>query len=305
VPALAAARAYNDGEIQAVNKTQLEKFAGRAQQTPTLGDASTLNDAVLRCPMESVSIITPTRNREQFLRNLETIVRAQTYPGIEWLIYDDSLSPSAYFSTLANKDKKIVYIHSPVNVSVGEKRNRMIESATGEIIVHFDDDDFYSEHYVETMVAQLRERGGDMVKLSGWFLYSVIYRALGYWDCTRTQGLHHIWSAHQPELVIFGSKEAETFRNNYLGYGFSYVYHKRVWVAGRFPDKNWGEDGPFIRQANTRFKVMHFADATGLCLHILHRKNTSRCFPQYILPPILLDRLFGPVCNEIVQASWE
>jgi glycosyltransferase involved in cell wall biosynthesis len=253
---------------------------------------------------ETVSVITPTRNRERFLRHLEAIVRAQTYPDIEWLIHDDSPSPSAYFSALANEDKKIIYIHSPVPVSIGEKRNRMIESATGEIIVHFDDDDFYSARYIETMVARLRA-GYDIAKLSGWFLYSGIYRALGYWDCTQTSGLHYIWSDRPADLAIFGPKEAANLKDNYLGFGFSYVYRKRVWAAGRFPDMNWDEDRTFIKQAITRFRLCHFADASGLCLHMLHRNNTSRCFPQYVLPTILLDRLFDPACHAMLQASWE
>ena len=135
--------------------------------------------------MELVSIITPTRNRERFLSNAEALVRARTYPRIEWIICDDSPTPSQRFG--AAKDDAVRYIHSAVKVSVGEKRNRIADLARGDIIVHFDDDDFYAPSYVETMVARLRQ-GADMVKLSGWFLYSGLYRSLGYWDCLQNAG---------------------------------------------------------------------------------------------------------------------
>jgi glycosyltransferase involved in cell wall biosynthesis len=266
--------------------------------------AARFTPEIAEVAIESVSIITPTRSRDKFLRNLEGIVRAQTYPQIEWLIYDDSASPSHYFSALANRDRKVRYFHSQVGVTIGEKRNRMIELATGDIIVHFDDDDYYAKDYVELMVSRLRT-GCDMVKLSGWFLYSGVYRSLGYWDCLQTSGLHYIWSNSPQEPTSFGPAESDAFKDNYLGFGFSYVYDKQVWAAGGFPDMNWNEDGMFARRANSRFKLCHFGDSTGLCLHILHRNNTSRCFPQYVLPGLLLDRLFGPACHAAVQASWE
>jgi glycosyltransferase involved in cell wall biosynthesis len=252
--------------------------------------------------METISIITPTRNRERFLRNLESMVSAQTYPNIEWIIYDDSRVPSGYFSSL--KDTAIRYLYSSLPVSIGEKRNRMVELARGKIIAHFDDDDYYSADYLRTMMARIDD-GHDFVKLSAWFLYSGLYRTLGYWDCLRTWGLHYVWSEAPLSLADFAERDQENLKNNYLGYGFSYVYRKDVWRECHFLDVNWNEDGPFAIQANARFRLCHFPDSSGLCLHILHKKNTSRCFPQYCLPEFLIDQLFGPASHPAIQASWE
>jgi hypothetical protein len=146
--------------------------------------------------------------------------------------------------------------------------------------------------------------GHDLVKLSGWFLYSGLYRTLGYWDCLQTRGLHYIWSNAPPSLVNFDERDQENLKNNYLGYGFSYVYKKIVWRDNHFLDMNWNEEGLFAVQANARFKLCHFPDSSGLCLHILHKTNTSRCFPQYRLPDFLIDRLFGPASYPALQASW-
>ena len=210
--------------------------------------------------------------------------------------------PSEHF--LSRKEAIIRYSHSPVAMSIGEKRNRMTEIAAGDFIVHFDDDDFYAANYVEHMVAGIRQ-GYDMVKLSGWFLYSGVYRTLGYWDCHRTKGPHYVWSKEPQVFKMVDDREAEEFKHYYLGYGFSYAYRKQVWESGRFPEVDWNEDGPFAIRANEQFKLGCFQDTSGLCLHVLHKQNMSRCFPQYVLPEFLVDRLFGQSCYPVVQASWD
>jgi len=180
-------------------------------------------------------------------------------------------------------------------MSIGEKRNRLAELASGEIIVHFDDDDFYAANYVEHMVTRIRQ-GDDMVKLSGWFLYSGIYRTLGYWDCQRTEGMHYVWSTDQQVIIMVDERRAEDFKYNYLGYGFSYAYRKQVWERSHFPEVDWNEDTPFAMRANERFRLGYCRDTSGLCMHMLHKHNVSRCFPQYVLPEFLIDKLFGPSC---------
>jgi glycosyltransferase involved in cell wall biosynthesis len=88
-----------------------------------------------------VSIITPTYNRATFLKNALAYFRSQNYRDIEWLILDDSLQEAPAFSDLA--DRNIFYERIDRKLSVGEKRNLLIEKSHGEIIVQFDDDDYY------------------------------------------------------------------------------------------------------------------------------------------------------------------
>lgn len=241
---------------------------------------------------EKVSVITPTFGREQFLPLAHRSFLAQTYPNLEWLILDDSPAPSAYLRGV--DDPRIRYSHSADRLRIGRKRNRLIAQADGDIIVQFDDDDFYSPKYVDRMVSRLNE-GFDFVKLSGWFLYCVPYRALGYWDLTVTEGWHHVWSpAEGPADVYVNETNNANFAHNYLGYGFSYVFRKKVWEATPFPDDvDWNEDVPFALAADRAFRLHHFRDVGGLCLHILHRGNISRCFPQYRLPALILRLVFS------------
>lgn len=235
-----------------------------------------------------VSIVTPSWGRESFLPLAHARVQAQTYPEIEWLVFDDSPRPCAYLQERAGP--RLKYIYSPSRFAIGEKRNILAEQSSGDIIVHFDDDDFYAPSYVERMVEAL-DRGNDVAKLSGWFLYSAVHRRLGYWDTARG-GSHHRWGRTATSYVE--APDSPASEDNLLGYGFSYAYRRDVWQASRFPPLNACEDAPFLREAARRFRVTAFPDGEGLCLHTLHARSTSLCLPQYELPTILLERLFGP-----------
>jgi len=238
-----------------------------------------------------VSIITPTFGRETFLPFAHQCFRSQTYANLEWLILDDSPAPSRYLAGVA--DPRIRYSHSPERLRIGGKRNRLIAQARGEIIVHFDDDDYYAPRYVERMVERL-DRGFDFVKLSGWYLYCAPYRVFGYWDLNAIEGRCHLWSASRPpSRGRLRKADRAVFADNYLGYGFSYAFRRKVWEARPFPDGvDWNEDAPFALAARGAFRFHHFRDIGGLCLHILHRGNVSRCFPQYKLPSFVLRWLF-------------
>lgn len=235
-----------------------------------------------------VSVVTPSWQREDFLPLLHARIQAQTHRNIEWLVFDDSPRPSPYLQPLSGPDLKYFYASS--RYAIGEKRNILAEHARGDIIVHMDDDDFYAPTYVERMVAWL-DQGHDLVKLSGWFLYSAVHRRFGYWDTARG-GSHHRWGRHACAYVE--APDAPASADNLDGYGFSYAYRRAVWQAAGFPPVNACEDAPFVKAAREQFRVGAFADAEGLCLHTLHARSTSLCLPQYELPTILLERLFGP-----------
>lgn len=244
-----------------------------------------------------VSIITPTYGRERFLRLAHESIAAQTYRDWEWLVLDDSPSPSAYLQRV--NDPRIRYRHSPQRLKIGHKRNELVAASSGAIVAHFDDDDYYAPRYLERMVARL-DRGYDFVKLSGWYLYAVSYRAGAYWDLNRKVGRHHVWSPPQPATARRLTRATNAgLEDNHLGYGFSYVYRKAVWERRAFPDDlHWNEDTPFALAARDAFRLTHFRDVRGICLHVLHEGNTSRCFPQYVVPAAVLRWIFPPAIDE-------
>jgi glycosyltransferase involved in cell wall biosynthesis len=235
------------------------------------------------------------------LRRQHRQIAAQTLTDLEWLILDDSPEASPYFTALS--DPRVRYHHhAGARMSVGDKRNWLAERAAGDVIAHFDDDDFYAANYLAEMAARIAA-GADVAKLSGWFLYSAVYRKFAYWDTALTRGLHFRFGREPLMASMFGEEQARVFARNYLGFGFSYVYRKAVWQAAGFPQEDFGEDLGFIEQAlASGAKLDHFADTQGLALHVLRADNASLCWPQYVLPDFLGARLFGPDIEEMTRA---
>src|SRR5216117_1662432 len=90
-----------------------------------------------------VSCIMPTRNRPRMVTTAIRRFLAQDYPRKELVIVDDTPgAPSPPPEAGARDDVR--YFHEPPSRSLGEKRNHAIERARGDVIVHWDDDDWMS-----------------------------------------------------------------------------------------------------------------------------------------------------------------
>lgn len=102
-----------------------------------------------------VSVITPTYNRHAFLDNLITMYLYQTYPKerIEYIILDDSPEPFdiSKYQSIPN----LRYVYHPEKCSIPVKRNMLNKLAKGDIIVCFDDDDYYPPTRVSHAVTKL------------------------------------------------------------------------------------------------------------------------------------------------------
>ncbi|WP_322049291.1 glycosyltransferase family 2 protein [Paraburkholderia sp. J67] len=251
-------------------------------------DALAVSAPVVSAPV--VSIITPTWEREAMLPFAYRSFAHQDVGAREWIVIDDSAVPSAFMASL--DDPRVRYRHVTRRMSIGEKRNLAADLARADVIAHFDDDEFYAPGYLRMMLGQLSAREAEMVKLSAFFLYSRVYGKFAWWDTLRKSGLHFRWSP-QPMTSLSFPAEHKAFADNHLGYGFSYVYTKRLWAAGPFEPSSFNEDGVFALAALARgANLTLVADDIGLCVHVLHAYNTSASFPQYILPDALIARHF-------------
>jgi glycosyltransferase involved in cell wall biosynthesis len=248
-----------------------------------------------------ISIVTPTCNRQNLLQYQHGIVCAQSVQGFEWLILDDSPHASPYFTALT--DPRIRYHHhAGGKMLVAAKRNWLCERANAPLIAQFDDDDYYAPDYLATMMARLTDSGADITKLSAWFVWSAQMRRLGYWDTANTLGLHFTFGPEKVLNAFFNQTPPDNMKNNWLGYGFSYVFRKSAWEAARFPDVEYASDYGFVAAAiaaSQRFD--HFADTSGLVLHVLRTDNMSKSFPQYLLPDFMLEKLFGTDLGPLLQ----
>ena len=240
----------------------------------------------------AVSVITPTFNRHALLRTQHRLLQAQSRQDFEWLILDDGPEPCSYFAGLS--DPRIRYHHlAGPKMLVSAKRNWLCERSSAPVIAQFDDDDYYAPHYLATMLARLEESGADITKLSAWFVYSAQLKRLGYWDTAHALGLHFTFGPEPVLSAFFNQTVPDNMKNNYAGYGFSYVFKKTMWETAPFPHVEYASDFGFVAGAAAKgCRLDHFADTEGLCLHILRRDNMSKSFPQYLLPDFMLAQLF-------------
>ena len=102
-----------------------------------------------------VSVITPTYNRRKFIPILIEIYKNQTYPKdrMEWIILDDGTDKVEDLFLEASKTiPNIRYIYSPEKMLIGAKRNRVLKEAKHDIIIAMDDDDYYPDNRISSVV---------------------------------------------------------------------------------------------------------------------------------------------------------
>ncbi len=241
----------------------------------------------------TVSIIVPTYNRADRHAQLYAVFSRQSAPADLWIL-DDSPVPSPFFSTL--RDPHVHYFHTTKRLSIGTKRNLLVEACGGDIIVQFDDDDLYTPGYIATMVPRLGD--GDLVKLTAWDAISEYDGSIWRWDTTRVLPIVYRVTGSAPPVIIRGmTYNAETADTAEWGYGFSYVFRRDAWKAvGGFDDMNSGEDIAFIRKLRKAGKkLMGVADHPDMVLHTMHRQSTSRIYPQWCL------KNCGPVAEAEIE----
>jgi hypothetical protein len=244
-----------------------------------------------------VSLITPTFNRHRFLPQAAKFVLAQSVSDFEWLVLDDSPTPSEFMQRLS--DPRMTYEHTSTKRTTGDKRNILIQRSKGDVIALIDDDDYYGPNYLATMLSAIDENEADIVKFFGFFLYHTLHKAFGFWDLNVKVGPHWIWSEASPGMMMLSDQNNQSFKDNHLGYGFSYVFKKKVWQKTPFPDMGWNSDTVFMLEASRRFRLQGIYDVRCDCLHVLHGTNISRCYPQYLIPNFLVSELF-PKASELL-----
>ena len=102
-----------------------------------------------------VSIITPSYNSENFIKECIESVIAQTYTNWEMLIVDDCSIDNSREKIKSNsgKNKKIKKIFLEKNVGAAEARNIAVRKAEGKYIAFLDADDLWESHKLEKQIS--------------------------------------------------------------------------------------------------------------------------------------------------------
>jgi len=203
----------------------------------TLPAMIAMSDPLVSCTM-------PTHNRRPFVGRAIDYFLRQDYPNRELVVIDDGTDP---VRDLVPDDPRICYVHLPARIPLGAKRNLACAGARGDIIMHWDDDDWSAPWRISYQVHHLLERQADICGSN---------RLLFYEPQTNRS-----WRF----IVLSGSRGWVA--------GGTFCYTRAFWKRHRFQSIDIGEDARFVMQVAAA-KLAVLPD-DGFYLALIHARNTS------------------------------
>jgi glycosyltransferase involved in cell wall biosynthesis len=214
-----------------------------------------------------ISCVMPTADRRALVPQAIGYFLAQDYPNKELLMVDDGTESVA---DLVPHDERIRYLRLENRMALGAKRNFACSEAHGEIIVHWDDDDWMADWRLSYQVQSLVDARADVCGLSRLLFYNPATDQA--WQYVYPQG-QKFWVA-----------------------GATLCYRKSFWRANPFPNINIGEDTRFIW--NSSSKKMLALDNQAFYVALIHAANTCPKRTQdaryQSFPAAAIHQLLGP-----------
>jgi len=194
--------------------------------------------------MALISCIMPTANRRRFVPEAIRLFLAQTYPEKELVILDDGEDP---VGDLIPSDPQIRYLRHHRRQPIGVKRNLACEETQGDIIAHWDDDDWYAPQRLRRQIEALVATQADLCGLD---------RVL-FLDAGARRAWEYVYPPGGTPWI----------------YGATLCYRKSLWHKSPFPQINIGEDTRFVANARGA-RITALAD-NGIFVGAIHGANTS------------------------------
>ncbi len=217
-----------------------------------------------------VSCIMPTFNRRSFVPLAVENFLAQDYPCKELIVVDDGDDAVA---DLCEGISGVKYERLQRRVSIGAKRNIACSLSEGEVIAHWDDDDWYSPERLRYQVRPLLACEAEMTGLENAFVLELPGGAF--------------WTT-QPHL----------HRRMFVGdvHGGTLVYRRELLSLGlRYPEINLAEDAWLLHYAVSRGQRLLRLPNPGLFVYVRHGSNAWGEFaPGSFLDPSGWQRIAPP-----------
>lgn len=208
-----------------------------------------------------VSCIMPTGNRRGFVLLALAAFRAQDYPRRELVVVDDGEDA---VGDLMPADGAVRYVRLSRRATIGEKRNIACEAARGEVIAHWDDDDWYAADRLRYQIAPLLAGTADITGLDTAFVLDL-------------------------QKAEFWTTEARLHQRMFVGnvHGGTLVYRKRLVTEGvRYPTVSLAEDAWLLRRALQNGQRLLRLGNPGVFVYMRHGRNAWRQFaPGRFLDP--------------------
>src|SRR4051812_12356423 len=110
-----------------------------------------------------ISCIMPTANRRRCVSQAIRLFQAQDYPNKELVILDDGAESVA---DLVPDDPQVRYIRLTGKRTLGKKRNECVEASRGDLIMHWDDDDWHAPHRIRYQAEALLAAGAEVCSVT-------------------------------------------------------------------------------------------------------------------------------------------
>lgn len=220
-----------------------------ANEEPTL-DASEVSSstvavhAIEEREMPLVTCLLPTADRRYFVpRAIEHFLR-QDYPHRELVIVDDGDDAVA---DLVPCDPRIRYHRTARQGTIGGKRNLACSLARGELVAHWDDDDWAADDRLARQVDALRGSRAEVCGLS----------VVRFFDPVRHRAWEYRWSDARRPWV----------------HGATLLYRRALWERHRFPELTQGEDTRWVWSLPAG--AIHALTGPEWFAGLVHARNTS------------------------------
>jgi len=238
-------RRVEDCEQPQIQRKQPPAYAEPHPSAITETLASTEPEADVVPNGALVSCIMPTANRPGLVPQAIQYFLRQDYPNRELIILDDGVAPVA---DLIPQDSRIRYVRMSNKRTMGSKHNMACEMARGEIIVHWDDDDWMADRRLSYQVSELLRQ--PPMTLCG-------LARLIYYEPTVDRAWEYVYPQNARPWVC----------------GNSFCYQKLFWEKHPFPSQNEGADTVWVWGLRNQ-KVLALPDHT-FYVALIHGKNTS------------------------------
>ena len=204
-----------------------------------------------------VSCIMPTANRPNFVLLAIQHFLNQDYRDAELIILDDGKESMQH---LLPDHRRLKYFYTEPLGTIGKKRNYACSKALGEIIMHWDDDDYYAFDWISRQLNVLENSDADIVGLNEIYFFSPV--------------VNRFWR--------YSDKDND---RPWLS-GATMAYRKSFWEKHPFKDVNIGEDYDYIWNSGAKIQAHEYPDGFIATLHAgnttlkpfenpKHKKNAS------------------------------
>ncbi|HEX9511208.1 MAG TPA: glycosyltransferase family 2 protein [Puia sp.] len=191
-----------------------------------------------------ISCIMPTYNRREFIPHAIRYFLRQDYPNKELIVIDDGEDP---VRDLVPVQEGIRYYRLERKLTLGAKLNLGCEYAQGDLIAHWDDDDWYAPRRLQYQEGELQKSHKSLCGIN----------RLLYYDLRHHHALQYVYPQDQRVWLI----------------GSSLFYRKELWLTHRFADINIGMDGLFVWSV-PKEHIAVSQDPT-ISVHMIHDRNVS------------------------------